>query len=176
MRAYTAKLNSGLFNALPYGILIGLALMMMATQAIARPIDDRASQLSAQQWHLVDQMTQTTVFTVLGHGTEREVREIEDARAQFDRTLRGLRSGDEELGLNPASDPEVLNQIARVETVWLQYDAALQAIITELYSAPEVDVALMEVLFDLHVEITATIDQMTEALLQAPSRTTTAMR
>lgn len=175
MRTCTAKRISGPFATLSKGIFLGLALMM-ATQAEARPVDDRTSQLWALQWHLVDRMTQTTVMTVLGHGTEKEVSEIEDARAQFDRTLRGLRRGDDELGLKPTSDPEVLNRISRVELVWLRYDAALQAIIAELYSAPEVDVAFMEALFDLHVEIIATIDQTTEALRQAPSRTTTAYR
>ena len=145
------------------GLLTATALIMMSVTASADSAIDRSVSLSSQQWHEVDQMTNAATLASLGINIVQVVEAIEVQRTTFPQTLRALRYGDEGLGLEPAASPEVLDQIDRVEALWLRYDAAMTAIVNDLRSNPEVDVAYFEALFDVHVQITHAIDEMTEA-------------
>ncbi len=145
------------------GLLSATALIMMSMTASADSAVDRSVSLSSQQWHEVDQMTNAATLASLGINIVQVVEAIEEQQTTFPQTLRALRYGDEDLGLEPAASPEVLDQIDRVEVLWLRYDAAMTAIIDDLRSNPEVDVAYFEALFDVHVQITGAIEEMTEA-------------
>lgn len=164
MRTTTAKPISGIAEVLANGVLIGIALILMASPANARSNLDRSVGLASQQWQLVDRITKSTMLAALGFNTERGVRAIEEARDLFSRRLRGLRGGDAELGLVATTAPEALNQIARLEAIWPRYDATLRTIITELRTAPEVDESHIRDLTDIHALIIEAIDDTTNAL------------
>ncbi len=144
-------------------LMLAAALMMMTTTASADSAIDRSVSLSLRQWHEVDQMTNTATLASLGINIVEGVLTIEQQQAAFRQALRALRHGDEELGLEPALSRQVLDQIDRVEELWLRYDAAMTAIVNDLRQKPEVDVAHFDALFDVHVQIASAIGEMAEA-------------
>ena len=162
-------------------IALVAAMLVGVTVALSGPAEaasatDRSVVMSARQWQLVDQMTHTALFAALGINTVRGVHAIERERERFALTLRALRDGNGGLGLEPARAPEVLRQIDRVETLWQSYDSAMLAVIHDLRWKPLVEDAHMEALFDLHDQITAAIDDTTEAFRRSRQRLTTAQR
>ncbi len=155
-------------------LLVATALMMMTVTASADSAVDRSVRLSLRQWHEVDQMTNAATLASLGINIVRGVETIEQQQAAFPQTLRALRDGDEALGLEPPLSPDVLDRIARVEELWLRYDAAMTAVVYDLRREPLVDVDKFEALFNVHVEITDAIDDMTAAFMRSRQRLTTA--
>ena len=163
MRTDAAKPAFGIVDALCYGVLVGIALVGLIGPAKADADPDRSFELSARQWHLVDQMTNATLFATLGLNSERGIRAIEQRRALFARTLNGLLRGDGELGLVAASEPEAAQRMARVDALWRRYDAALGTVLVQLRMAPRVAESDVEALMDAHAPISLAIDDATAA-------------
>lgn len=168
MRTRTAKPISGVAQALAYGVLVGIALILMATSAKAHASVDRSDNPVSQQWQLADQMTQATMLAALGYNSERVVRQIEEMSDLFSRRLLGLRGADAELGLVTTGTPDMLVQIARLEAVWPRYDATLKAIITDLRTAPRVDETLILDLTELHKLVIEAVDDTADAFARQP--------
>lgn len=163
MRTKTAKPISGIAEALAYGVLIAIALILMSYPANARPGFDRSADLMSRQWQLVDQMTQATMLAALGFNSERVVRRIEEARDLFSHRLHGLRGDDARLDLVAARTPDVLSEIAHLEAIWTRYDAALRVIISELRTAPRVGDAHIQDLTETHTLLIEAIDDTVDA-------------
>lgn len=158
MRIRTAKPISGIV-----GILVCVALIMVAVPADARSEFNRSINLAARQWLLVEQMTNGAMLAVLGIDTERNVREVRSARDLFSRSMRGLRSGDVELGLAATTTPEVVSELARVEAFWPRYDQTLQAILTSLTASSEVSERRIRELSEIHALMIEAVGQAADA-------------
>lgn len=154
----TAKPNSGIV-----GILACVALIIVAVPADARSEFNRSINLAARQWLLVEQMTNGAMLAVLGIDTERNVREVRSARDLFSRSMRGLRSGDVELGLTATTSPEVVSELARVEAFWPRYDQTLQAILTSLTASSEVSERRIRELSEIHALMIEAVGQAADA-------------
>lgn len=145
------------------GVLACIALIMVALPADARSNFDRSINLAARQWQLVEQMTNGAMLAVLGIDAELNIRNARQARDLFSSTLRGLRSGDEELGLTPASRPEVLSEISRVEAFWPRYDEMLQNVITSVLASSEVSEMQIRQLSDIHALLIESVGRTVSA-------------
>lgn len=161
MRVHTAKPTYQFA-----GILACIAMIMMALPAHARSDYNRSINLAARQWQLVEQMTNSTMLAVLGIDTELNIRNVRQARDLFSSTLRGLRNGDEELGLAPTEQPEVLSEISRIEAFWPRYDQMLQNVITSVLASSEVSDMQVRQLTDIHALMIESVERTVGAFEQ----------
>lgn len=175
MHADLIKLKRRHAMALLAAMLMGVAVVTAGTAEAANAAN-RSVALSAGQWQLADEMTQTALFAALGINTVRGVRAIEEKQERFALTLRALRDGNSGLGLDPAPSPEVLQQLDRTDTLWLRYETAMAAVVHDLRWKPLVDEAHIEALMDIHERLIDAIDDTTEAFRQSRQRLTTAQR
>lgn len=160
MRVHTAK------SIKLAGILACLALIIVTNPADARSEFNRSMNLAARQWQLAEQMTNGTMLAVLGIDTEQNIRNVRQARDLFSSTLRGLRNGDQELGLAPTVQPEVLSEIARVEAFWPRYDQMLQSVITSVLASSEVSEMQVRQLTDIHALMIESVERTVGAFEQ----------
>ncbi len=142
------------------GLLAGIAVLLADQPADARSDYNRSLNLAARQSLLVEQMTNGAMLAALGIDTEQNIRNVLQARDLFDRTLRGLRRGDDELGLIAAEQPEVIRQLGRVDGLWPRFDQTLQGIIVTLDSPGGVREAQIRQLSDEHRLMSETVARM----------------
>lgn len=166
MRSYFAKPNFGMTGIIASGLIAGAALTLMATPADARSTLNRSISLASQEWLLVEQMTNGTMLAVLDIDREENLREVQEAHDLFDRTLRGLRNGDPELGLVATTTPEVLSQLDQVEAFWPRYEATITDITSALSASAEVDPSYIRELEDIHTLIIEAVDGTIDAFEQ----------
>lgn len=163
MRSYFAKPISVMNGITASGLIVGVALTLMATTADARSSLNRSISLASQESLLIEQMTNGTMLAVLNIDREQNLREVQEAHDLFDRTLRGLRSGDPELGLVAATAPEVLGQLDRVEAFWPRYDTTITDITLALSTSADVDQSYIRELEDIHTLMIESVDGMIDA-------------
>ena len=136
-----------------------LAVLLATLPADARSGANRSINLAGQQRMLIEQMTNGTMLAVLGIDTQDNIRAIRSARSQFRRTLRGLRDGDDGLGLSPTAIPEVLTEIAEIEEHWPRYDQPLQTVVTSVMTAAQIDHSHIRELSEIQALIIAAVDR-----------------
>lgn len=142
-----------------FAAAVFIAMMLATLPADARSGANRSINLAGQQRMLIEQMTNGTMLAVLGIDTQDNIRAIRSARSQFRRTLRGLRDGDDGLGLNPTSTPEVLAEIAEIEQHWPRYDQTLQTVVTSVMTAAQIDHSHIRELAEIQELIIAAVDR-----------------
>ena len=98
--------------------------------------------LSGKQRMLTQKMSKEIVLIALGHETARNVENLKATAELFDKTLLGLRNGDDELNLVPTSNPRILRQLGKVEAIWAEFNPVVQTIIAQ-GSATSEQVALV---------------------------------
>ncbi|MCA1334780.1 type IV pili methyl-accepting chemotaxis transducer N-terminal domain-containing protein [Pseudooceanicola marinus] len=85
----------------------------------------RKINLAGRQRMLSQRMAMLACMADSDVQTENALARAEAAHGLFDRTLRGLRFGDEELGLPVETRPEVLDSLALVDELWGGYGQAV---------------------------------------------------
>ena len=81
-----------------------------------------AVNLSGKQRMLSQRITKELLLITYGHEVENNQLLLTESYSLFDRTLKGLRNGDEILELSASvNTPEILEQLSIVEKVWSQY-------------------------------------------------------
>ena len=82
--------------------------------------------LSGKQRMLTQKMSKESLVLSQGLGSKES---LEKTRNLFDRTLKGLVSGDAELGLPPTSNASILGQINHVQKLWKNFNENLNTLI-----------------------------------------------
>lgn len=97
--------------------------------------------LSGKQRMLTQKMSKEALLVGLNVDKEDDLKRLKESRDLFDRTLKGLRDGDEELGLAPTTQPHILKALSKVDKLWDDYDFAVSAIaqVGEVYK-PQVKI------------------------------------
>ncbi len=97
--------------------------------------------LSGKQRMLTQKMSKEALQVGLGLDKEQSIQRLKESRDLFDRTLKGLRHGDAELGLAATTQPHILKALSKVDKLWEDYDFAVSAIaqVGEVYK-PQVKI------------------------------------
>lgn len=82
--------------------------------------------LAGKQRMLSQKMTKEALGLDMGTATAEE---FLGTVSLFDRTLRGLRNGDIELGLKPIKDAAILTQLGKVETEWQPFETNAERLV-----------------------------------------------
>lgn len=110
--------------------LFSLALIFSA-QTIANPTAAEYGtvlNLSGKQRMLSQKMSKEVMLVALDIDKSANLENLKNTSALFDKTLKGLRSGDASLNLPPTSAKRILRQLGKVEQIWADFHPAIQAI------------------------------------------------
>ncbi len=88
---------------------------------------DHVINLAGRQRMLSQRMAKEAILVHMGVETEENLRRLRSSRDMFDRTLTGLRSGDESQGLSGTSDGNTLERIEQAEAIWVLMDDVLRS-------------------------------------------------
>ncbi len=109
-------------------IAITALLTLTAPLVAEQPADLQRSIDHAQnQLVLAEKMGKELVLIALDVDTERSLKNLESSRAQFERTLKGLRDGDAGLGLPGSTNRDFIDNLGKAGELWLVYDATIRA-------------------------------------------------
>ncbi|ODS31255.1 MAG: hypothetical protein SCARUB_03624 [Candidatus Scalindua rubra] len=82
--------------------------------------------LAGKQRMLTQKMSKEAIALSQGIGSTES---LEKTANLFDKTLRGLISGDEELRLSPTKDPKIISQLNHIQGLWQDFRANLNAVL-----------------------------------------------
>ncbi len=90
-----------------------------------------AINLSGKQRMLSQKMSKEFLLIAYGYNPDANKLNIQETISLFDRTLKGLRSGDKTLDLPETTQPEILAQLAVVEQLWAKFKPVLDIAVQE---------------------------------------------
>lgn len=110
------------------GIACVIAVMALPGEATAQNRDrDRALELAATQMAVTHQMANDALLVALDVDAQQSLASLQRLRVRFDRVIKGLRYGDDLLGLDRPSDPALLAELESAEELWRLMDTEIQA-------------------------------------------------
>lgn len=123
---------------------IALFFVILIFSAPARAEFDfsRTINLAGKQRMLTQKMAKEALLVALGVDKEKNISHLKATYSLFDKTLKGLRNGDEGLGLSPVKKQKIQSQLDIVTGLWEGYGAAISAIMNS-GSASEPDIDLV---------------------------------
>ncbi len=160
----------GFLYALPRVVALAIALAPMSVSAVE--IDyDHTVNIAGNQSMLLEKMSKEMVLIALEIDKEENLKLINASHRLFDRTLWGLRDGDEGLGLHPTTMPEILEKLDMVENLWPPFDDAIRVSIQnrrvtrdQLDALAEVNPPLLEAISQ---SVNAYVDEATKGQLHS---------
>lgn len=88
--------------------------------------------LSGKQRMLSQKMTKEMLLIRLNHEKEENLKQLKATAALFDTTLKGLRDGDDTLGLPPTVSRRILRQIdKKIHPIWESFYASIKAVLAD---------------------------------------------
>ncbi len=90
---------------------------------------NRAINLSGKQRMLTQKMSKEALLVALGVDAEKNGQNLKKTRDLFDKTLKGLKDGDADLGLDATKKPKIRGQLDKIGALWTEFDGAISAII-----------------------------------------------
>jgi hypothetical protein len=132
---FLASLVAGLSTAIP-----------AEPQEDATPIAERpitASEygvvlnLSGKQRMLSQKMSKEVMLIALGEDVAGNLDNLKATAELFDKTLKGLRSGSEELRLPPTFSKRILKQLGKIDEIWDGFSMAVDQVIEAESASPE---------------------------------------
>ncbi len=85
--------------------------------------------LSGKQRMLTQKMSKEIFLIALGFNVEKNLEYLKASSELFDKTLKGLRDGDEELNLPSTSNHNIVNELDKVKTLWLPFHSEIESIL-----------------------------------------------
>ena len=86
--------------------------------------------LSGKQRMLTQKMSKEALLVALDVNKAENLSNLKSTRDLFDKTLKGLRNGDDSLGLPPTKKPKILDALSEVDGLWAGFDPAISGIIS----------------------------------------------
>ena len=110
---------------------IALLSVTVSTSSIAADIDySTVINLSGKQRMLTQKMSKEALLVALDVDKDANLENLKATRDLFDKTLTGLRNGDESLGLPATKKPKILGALDDVDSLWSGFDPAISGVIT----------------------------------------------
>lgn len=111
-------------------LLSMMFIFAISLQASAEVDFSRTINLSGKQRMLTQKMAKESLLVALDVDKENNLANLKKTRDLFDKTLKGLKNGDESLGLVALKKPKIQSQLDTVMGLWEGYDAAISGIIS----------------------------------------------
>ncbi len=86
--------------------------------------------LSGKQRMLTQKMSKEILLVALENDSQKNLDNLTKTSGLFDRTLKGLRNGDGDLGLPPTSSDRILRQLDKIDKIWADFYPTVQEIIS----------------------------------------------
>ncbi len=115
----TSPVNTGLGPGVAALVAV---LMLTALPTAAAAQDTRSFTMAGRQWLLMETMTNSALLAALGVDASPRLSAVHWSRDRFDRTQRELRHGAQLLGTRPATRPEIIETLDRVDIHWQHYE------------------------------------------------------
>jgi len=77
--------------------------------------------LAGKQRMLTQKMSKEMLLVALKHDTQENRDNLKRTASLFDRTLKGLRDGDTDMGLPPTSDDAIVSQLDKIRGLWAEF-------------------------------------------------------
>ena len=89
--------------------------------------EDRMLEFAGTHTVITQQIAKEALLVALSIDREQNLRRLQASRNRFDRVLRGLRDGDDALGLPAAVEPALLAELDRADGLWKEMDLEIRA-------------------------------------------------
>ena len=86
--------------------------------------------LSGKQRMLTQKMSKEIMLVALNVEAQSNLDNLAKTSDLFDKTLKGLRNGSEELRIPPTNSRRILHQLDRVDAIWAEFSPAVEEILT----------------------------------------------
>ncbi|MEN8177502.1 MAG: type IV pili methyl-accepting chemotaxis transducer N-terminal domain-containing protein [Pseudomonadota bacterium] len=111
-----------------------LSLMLLSPGALLAEDPTSAEygvvlNLSGKQRMLTQKMSKEIMLVALDMDKASNLANLAKTSALFDKTLKGLRGGSEELRLPPTSSGRILRQLDKIDTIWVEFHPVVKQII-----------------------------------------------
>ena len=121
-------------------LTMSVAVAAMMTSSAFAFDHNRAINLAGKQRMLTQKMSKEAFLIANGVNTEENLENLQKTRDLFDQTLKGLKDGDSELGLDKTEKGKIRKQLDKVAGLWKDFDASVSNIVSS-GKATEADVA-----------------------------------
>ncbi|EXJ14601.1 type IV pili methyl-accepting chemotaxis transducer N-terminal domain-containing protein [Imhoffiella purpurea] len=115
--------------------------------------------LSGKQRMLSQKMSKEAMLVALDVDRDKNLANLEKTSALFDKTLKGLRDGSEELGLPPTTSGRILRQLGKIDAVWQEFYTVIEQIVATKQVTPEQVGALAKTNIPLLKEMNKAVGQ-----------------
>ena len=86
--------------------------------------------LSGKQRMLTQKMSKEIMLIALNVNNDKNLENLSNTSGLFDKTLKGLRNGDTDLGLPVTSSNRILRQLDKIDTLWTAFYPKVQEVLT----------------------------------------------
>ncbi len=118
------------------GAVFAVFLLMLGIAGVTVAADGPTSaeygvvlNLSGKQRMLTQKMSKEILLVALGQETEKNLANLSKTSGLFDKTLKGLRVGSDELRLPPTSSSRILRQLGKIDAIWADFYPVVKAVI-----------------------------------------------
>ena len=109
-------------------MLCVLFTLPMVAQALTSQQMGLVINLAGKQRMLTQKMSKEAFFIAKGVSVDANKAALTKTAALFDKTLKGLISGDSGLKLPKTDNPEIIAQLNKVSTLWTEFNQSIQAV------------------------------------------------
>jgi len=85
--------------------------------------------LSGKQRMLTQKMSKEIMLVALKIEADKNLTNLQKTAGLFNKTLKGLRSGSDELGLPPTSSKRILRQLDKIDSIWATFYPVVQDVL-----------------------------------------------
>lgn len=115
-------------------VTLSLFLFMFSTLSIAEgPTSAEYGvvlNLSGKQRMLTQKMSKEMMLIALGVDVDGNLANLGKTSSLFDKTLKGLRNGSEELHLPPTSSSRILRQLDKIDSIWASFYPVVKEVLS----------------------------------------------
>ena len=98
---------------------------------------NRAINLAGKQRMLTQKMSKEAFLIANGIDTEKNIANLQVTRNLFDKTLKGLKNGDSDLGLDKTTKGKIIKQLDKVTKLWTGFSQSTSNVIRNGTVNPE---------------------------------------
>ncbi len=126
------KINAGRATGAAFAmflLMLGVAHVTVAADGPTSAEYGVVLNLSGKQRMLTQKMSKEILLVALGEEAEKNLANLKKTSGLFDKTLKGLRNGSDDLHLPPTSSSRILRQLDKIDAIWADFYPVVKAII-----------------------------------------------